>query len=200
MAGFVCVELSDSQGASHWFGRAAASGDAESAFNFGLLLIAELGDLQGGQHWFRQAALAGHRRAAMELGGLLSATGQPHEAEKWLADPPPPTWDRLAEPELSARAELAAAATGRRGGVTLKVRDLTEILGTWDLLTRPLRDHADVVAWLVERSGLHASAVEHLASVRATILRPGTSPWPTCSEVEHVLATARDLRLRLAAR
>ncbi len=152
MAGFVCVELGDARGASHWFGRGAAGGDAESAFNFGLLLIAEFGDLGGGQHWFRQAALAGHHGAAVELGGLLSAAGRRSEAEEWLADPPPPTWDRPAEPELMARAELAAAATGRRGGVALAVPELAEILGTWDLVTRPLHDHADVIDWLVNQS------------------------------------------------
>ncbi|MET7465012.1 sel1 repeat family protein, partial [Nonomuraea sp. NPDC005501] len=104
------------------------------------------------------------------------------------------------EPELAARAELAAAATGRRGGVALAVHELSELLGTWDLVTRPLRDHTDVVRWLVERSGLHASAVEHFASVRGTLLRPGSSPWPSQGEVEHVLATARDLRRRLGVR
>ncbi|MEV4889828.1 sel1 repeat family protein, partial [Nonomuraea sp. NPDC055795] len=157
-------------------------------------------DLAGGQHWFRQAALSGHHRAAMELGGLLSAAGHNHEAEQWLADPPQPTWDRLAEPELHARAELAAAATGRRSGVPLSVPELTEILGTWDLVTRPLRDHADVVVWLVERSGLHAGAIDHLASIRTTLIRPGSAPWPSPGEVTHVLATARDLRTRLGLR
>jgi hypothetical protein len=77
------------------------------------------------------------------------------------------------------------------------VPELTEILGTWDLVTRPLHDHADVIDWLVNRSRLHASAVEHLASVRGTLLRPGSGPWPSPGEVWHVLATARELRRRL---
>ncbi|NUP66210.1 MAG: sel1 repeat family protein, partial [Nonomuraea sp.] len=182
---------------SHWFGRAAAGGDAESAFNYGRLLIAEFGDLAGGRHWFRQAARAGHHEAAVELGGLLTVAGELGEAEEWLADPPPPAWTRTAEPELAARAELAASATGRRGGVSLAVPDLTEVLGTWDLVTRPLHDHSDVIGWLVERSGVHQSAVEHLASVRGTLLRPGGAPWPSTGEIHHVLATARDLRRRL---
>ena len=117
----------------------------------------------GGQHWFRQAARAGHHRAAVELASLLSAAGFSQEAERWLSDPPSPIWDRTAEPELVARAELAAAAVSRRGGAPLKVGDLTEILGTWDLVTRPLRDHTDVVAWLTEQSGLPPGAIEHLA-------------------------------------
>jgi hypothetical protein len=75
-----------------------------------------------------------------------------------------------------------------------------EILGTWDLVTRPLHDHADVLGWLAQRSGLHSSAVEHLASVRGTLLRPGSAPWPSPGEIEHVLATARDLRQRLGLR
>jgi hypothetical protein len=50
------------------------------------------------------------------------------------------------------------------------------------------------VAWVAEATGLHVPAVEHLLSVRATLLRPGTGPWPTPTEVEHVLGTARDLR------
>jgi hypothetical protein len=200
MAGFVCVELSDCAAASHWFGRAAAGGDAESAFNYGLLLIAEFGDLAGGQHWFRQAARAGHHGAAVELGGLLSVAGEHGEAQEWLSDPPPPVWDRPAEPELAARAELASAATGRRGRVPLAVADLTEVLATWDLVTRPLHDHSDVIGWLVERSGVHTSAIEHLASVRGTLLRPGGAPWPGTGEIEHVLATARNLRRRLGVR
>jgi TPR repeat protein len=200
MAGFVCVELGDTAAASHWFGRAAAGGDAEAAYNYGLLLIAEFGDLAGGRHWFRQAAQAGHHEAAVELGGLLSVAGEHGEAQAWLSDPPPPAWARPAEPELTARAELAAAAIGRGGGEPPAVADLAEVLSTWDVVTRPLHDHSDVVAWLVARSGVHLSAVEHLASVRGTLLRPGSSPWPGQGELQHVLTTARDLRRRLGVR
>jgi hypothetical protein len=67
-------------------------------------------------------------------------------------------------------------------------------------VTRPLHDHSDVIGWLVRRSGVHASAVEHLASVRGTLLRPGSAPWPSPGELQHVLATARDLRRRLGIR
>ncbi|MFD2355430.1 hypothetical protein ACFSTC_48410 [Nonomuraea ferruginea] len=81
--------------------------------------------------------------------------------------------------------------------MALEVAELNEILGTWDLVTRPLLDHGEVIAWLVARSGLHASAVEHLASVRGTLLRPGSAPWPSPVEVAHVLSTARELRGRL---
>jgi TPR repeat protein len=197
MAGFVCVELGDTASAGHWFGRAAAGGDAEAAFTYGLLLIAEFGDLAGGRHWFRQAAQAGHREAAVELGGLLTASGEQVEAHQWLSDPPPPVWARPAEPELAARAELAALTTGRRGGEALDAAELTEILATWDLMTRPLHDHSDVVSWLVRRTAAHRSSIEHLASVRGTLLRPGAAPWPSPAEVQHVLATARDLRGRL---
>jgi TPR repeat protein len=196
MAGFVCVELADPQSATHWFGRAATAGDPEAAYNYGLLLIAEHDDLAGGRNWFRQAAMRGHYRAAMELGTLQSVLGQA-DGEEWLRDPPPPYWDRPAEPELTARAELAVTAAGRRGGVTAGAADLVEILGTWDLITRRLRDPLDPVTWLTRKSGLHATAIEHLSSVRMTIVRPGSAPWPTPAEVEHVLATTRDLRKRL---
>jgi hypothetical protein len=80
------------------------------------------------------------------------------------------------------------------------VADLAEVLATWDLVTRPLHDHSDVLAWLVERSGAHASAVEHLASVRGALVRPGSAPWPSPGELQHVLVTARDLRWRLGIR
>ncbi len=140
----------------------------------------------------------GHQGAATELSTLQSVIGARHaEAPRWTADQVAPVWDRPVEPELVARAELAVAAAGRRGGTMLRMADLTEILGTWDLLTRRLREPIDVVAWLTEKSGLHAAAVEHLSSVRMTLLRPGTAPWPTPAEIEHVLATSRQLRKRL---
>jgi hypothetical protein len=144
--------------------------------------------------------MKGHPQAALELGTLLSVIGRAEEeqwpAEQWPAEPAA-AWSRPAEPELTARAELAAAACGRRDGPVLDVADLTEILATWDLVTRLLRDPFDAVTWLTRRSGLHSGALEHLNSVRVTLIRPGTAPWPTPIEIEHVLATARELRKRL---
>ncbi|MEV4085504.1 sel1 repeat family protein, partial [Nonomuraea fuscirosea] len=89
------------------------------------------------------------------------------------------------------------AATARGGGVPLVAAELAEVLSTWDVVTRPLHDLSDVLAWLAERSGVHESAVEHLASVRGTLVRPGSAPWPSPGELQHVLTTARDLRRRL---
>ncbi|HEY9525120.1 MAG TPA: sel1 repeat family protein, partial [Thermopolyspora sp.] len=202
MVGYVRVELGDPQEAALWFGRAAASGDAESAYNLGLLLIAERGDIAGGRHWLRQAALSGHRQAGLELGTLLSLTGRGDDVEQWCDEQrtpasDQPTFDHPVDPELTARAELAVAACGRRGGPELAVADLIEVLGTWDLVTRVLRDPFDAVTWLTRHSGLRMSAVQHLRSVCVTLTRPGTAPWPTGTEIEQVLGTARALRRRL---
>lgn len=191
MAGLVCVEMGERAAAGYWFGLAAGAGDPEAAYNLGLLLVAEHGDFTGARHWLRLAAARGHRRAAAELRDMLGA--RRHE-EPALLDPPPPYWDRPVDPELSARAELAVFAAGRRGDPAPSHRDLIEILGTWDLVIRGMPEQADPVGRLAETSGLHRTSIEHLCSVRATLLRPGTAPWPTPAEVAHVLVTARNLR------
>ncbi|MBB4914410.1 tetratricopeptide repeat protein [Streptosporangium saharense] len=190
MAGFVCLELGDVPAARRWFGRAAAGGDPEGAFTLGLLLIAEDDDLPGGLRWLRRAAQTGHRRAAAEVASLLSR-------RPLFCEPPARGGsDLVVEPELAARAELASAVAGR-GGVPLRADDLAEILGTWDLLTRSLRDHADVAGWLAGRSGLPQEAIERLGAVRAGVARPRGPAWPSPAEVGSALVTARELWARL---
>ncbi|RGA05383.1 hypothetical protein DI270_009300, partial [Microbispora triticiradicis] len=116
-------------------------------------------------------------------------------------------------PEQAARAELAVAAARRRGDAAAEPAALVEILGTWDLVARESLSRGlteghtggsaggvaggvlgGMVELLARMSGLHLAAIEHLGLVRATLMRPGTAPWPTPAEVEHVLGTARDLR------
>ena len=186
MAGFVCVELGDARGASHWFGRGAAGGRRESAFNFGLLLIAEFGDLDGGRHWFRQAALAGHHRAAVELGGLLSAAGPADRGRGVAGRPAAARLGPPAEPELVARAELAAAATGRgrrRADAGRADRDPRH-LGPRDAPAARATGRDDVAG---AKDDWHAAAIERLprcappCSARARprpMLRPRAPPRP----------------------
>lgn len=214
MAGLICLRLDDRLSAAHWFGRSAAD-DPEAAYRFGSLLVSEHNDLKGARHWFRRAAERGHQAAQAELRKVLPLTGGCVETEGCLLDPPPPYWTRPAEPEQAARAELAVAAARRRGDAAAEPAALVEILGTWDLVARESlsRGLPDVpaggmvggavggmVELLARTSGLHLAAIEHLGLVRATLLRPGTAPWPTPAEVEHVLGTARDLRSHFGLR
>ncbi|MFO7253078.1 MAG: sel1 repeat family protein, partial [Actinomycetes bacterium] len=174
----------------------AARGDPESAYHLGLLLIAEHDDVHGGGHWFRRAAAQGHRRAAQELGTLLTALGRPAEAERWLAHAPAPACAPAVDPEPAARAELAAAAAGRRCADPIDPDDLVEILGTWEHVARRLRE-PDAMRWLAGKDDRQAAAIECLEALRTTVLCPGSAPWPTAEEVRAAVRLARELRARL---
>ncbi|WP_055477935.1 SEL1-like repeat protein [Sphaerimonospora mesophila] len=200
LTGLVCVEMGERAAAGYWLGLAAAADDPDAAYNLGLLLVSEHGDLMGARHWFRMAAARGHRRAAAELRDVLARSHDCPHGEQPLLYPPAPYWDRPVKPDQSARAELAVLAAGRRGAPAPGEHDLIEIIGTWDLVIRGLPEQADPIRRLAETSGLHTTAIEHLCSVRATLLHPGTAPWPTPAEVAHVLVTARDLRRGLGLR
>jgi hypothetical protein len=102
------------------------------------------------------------------------------------------------DPQSAARAELAAAAAGRRGATPIDPADLIEILGTWEQVTRRLREPLDPMSWLAAKDDLHTTALEHLTALRETLLRPGSAPWPTHAEVRQALAVARHLRARLS--
>ena len=110
-----------------------------------------------------------------------------------------------AEPELVARAELAVAAAWPAGRHAAEPGDLTEILGTWDLVTRPLRDHTDVDGLADRAERAAAGAVEHLALVRPPCCGPAAPPGrprprsSTSWSPPVPCARARPVRERLAA-